>query len=157
MKVAIAILAFLIGLCAAASSASAQTTRPAPAAFAQLVQKLADTLVVNDVTALTESLATDATIDGFGETQLAPEKVMIAVSGSMLVSFRAYNQTPSCLATDLAQVDMNVGVGQFHDHPPGAIRTAAEVDVADLARTTGIDAPAAAGGLSAAACGGCTG
>ena len=103
MKVAIAILAFLIGLCAAASSASAQTTRPAPAAFAQLVQKLADTLVVNDVTALTESLAPDATIDGFGETQLAPEKVMIAVSGSMLVSFRAYNQTPSCLASDLAQ------------------------------------------------------
>ena len=101
--VILSVLAVAWVIVGSAGGAWAQTTRPAPEKFSLLVQKLGETLVTNDLTALTEALAEDATIDSFNETQLAPEKAMVAVSGCTLVSFRAYSQAPSSLASDLAQ------------------------------------------------------
>jgi hypothetical protein len=96
------VIALLIVLGIATSGASAQTTRPAPEAFADLVQKLAEDLVERNTPVLADALADDATIERFGEGQQPIDKLVQVLSGTISVSARAYGQLPSSLATDLA-------------------------------------------------------
>ena len=101
---AVPLIAFFIALAlAGVSPAPAQTTRPAPAGFGELLQKLAEHLVDRDLSPLTEVLAEDATIDSFADGQQPPEKLMQVLSGTIPVSARAYGQSPSSLASDLAE------------------------------------------------------
>ena len=103
MKVVpLAVVVFLSIVWGVSADAMAQTTRPVPAAFGKLIERIGDGLVGGDSTAMSEALADDVNIDGFGESQRTAEKLLQAANGATLVSKRVYGQTPNNLASDLA-------------------------------------------------------
>jgi hypothetical protein len=103
MKAVLPVIALLLAMGIITSPARAQTTRPAPAAFGELVQKLAEHLVDRDPAVLTEALADDASIESFADGAQTPDKLIQTLSATIPVSARAYAQSPSCLASDLAE------------------------------------------------------
>ncbi len=102
VSIAVAV-GFLLAVGGPSTGAFGQTTRPAPASFAELIHRLGEGLVSGDSTPLSLAMADDATIDAFGERQQSPDRLVAACNGATLISFRAYAQTPSCLASDLAE------------------------------------------------------
>jgi hypothetical protein len=95
------LLALLI--CIFSAQVSAQTTRPAPANFADLTRSIADSLAAGDATILSDALFSDCVIVSFeSETETTPEKLAARLNGSTVITARAYAQNPTTLAADLA-------------------------------------------------------
>jgi len=90
-------------LCAVVSDARGQTTKPAAANFSTLFQKIADGIVAGDTSALGDALDEQGTLEGFEQDgRQHADRLALAGSGGTIVSVHAYAQTPTNLASDLA-------------------------------------------------------
>ncbi|HEX8524055.1 MAG TPA: hypothetical protein VF669_17510 [Tepidisphaeraceae bacterium] len=81
----------------------AQTTRPAPAAFAQTLTKIASGLVAGDTTPLSDAMDEGTPVTSFdAENPRSAEHLVLATTGGTMLANRAYAQLPNVLASDLA-------------------------------------------------------
>jgi hypothetical protein len=90
-------------LVATVATASAQTTKPAPEPFAQVLTNLSNGLVNGDVTTLSKLITTQTRITSFdGDVSETGGRIFAATNGGTIVTSRCYHQLPVNLASDIA-------------------------------------------------------